>query len=91
MRSAVAEVLGKQAEAGLADAMRHEYETVAQAGLALQVDCPDLAMGRHIQFTGRSIEEFRYMARLHVEALNHALANIPPDLAHASGLLTASA
>jgi 5-methyltetrahydropteroyltriglutamate--homocysteine methyltransferase len=63
----------------IADAMRHEYETVAQAGLLLQVDCPDLAMGRHIQFAGASLEEFRKMARLHVEALNHALANIPAD------------
>jgi 5-methyltetrahydropteroyltriglutamate--homocysteine methyltransferase len=59
--------------------MRHEYEIVAQAGLVLQVDCPDLAMGRHIQFAGASLEEFRNMARLHVETLNHALANIPPD------------
>jgi 5-methyltetrahydropteroyltriglutamate--homocysteine methyltransferase len=63
----------------IADAMRHEYEIVAQAGLLLQVDCPDLAMGRHIQFAGLSLEEFRRMARLHVEALNHAVANIPAD------------
>jgi 5-methyltetrahydropteroyltriglutamate--homocysteine methyltransferase len=63
----------------IAEAMRHEYESVAQAGLLLQVDCPDLAMGRHIQFAGMSLEEFRSMARLHVEALNHALANIPPE------------
>ena len=63
----------------IADAMRHEYEAVVQAGLLLQVDCPDLAMGRHIQFAGLGIEEFRRMARLHVEALNHALARVPPD------------
>jgi 5-methyltetrahydropteroyltriglutamate--homocysteine methyltransferase len=63
----------------IAEAMRHEYEAVARAGLLLQVDCPDLAMGRHIQFAGMSLEEFRHIARLHVEALNHALANIPPD------------
>ncbi len=63
----------------IADAMRHEYETVAKAGFVLQVDCPDLAMGRHIQFAGLSLAEFRKMARLHIEALNHALANIPPD------------
>ena len=63
----------------IADAMRHEYEAVVQAGLLLQVDCPDLAMGRHIQFAGLGIEEFRRMARLHVEALNHALARLPPD------------
>jgi 5-methyltetrahydropteroyltriglutamate--homocysteine methyltransferase len=65
----------------IAEAMRHEYEAVAKAGVILQVDCPDLAMGRHIQFAALSGEEFRKMARLHVEALNHALANVPPDQA----------
>jgi 5-methyltetrahydropteroyltriglutamate--homocysteine methyltransferase len=59
--------------------MRHEYESVARAGLVLQIDCPDLAMGRHIQFADLSLDEFRRMARLHIEALNHALATIPPD------------
>jgi len=63
----------------IADAMRHEYETVAKAGIVLQIDCPDLAMGRHIQYGSLSLEEFRKKARLHVEVLNHALANIPPD------------
>jgi 5-methyltetrahydropteroyltriglutamate--homocysteine methyltransferase len=63
----------------IADAMRHEYETVAKAGIVLQVDCPDLAMGRHIQYAHLSLEEFRKRARLHVEALNHALANIPAE------------
>jgi len=63
----------------IADAMRPEYEAVVRAGLVLQVDCPDLAMGRHIQFAGLELEEFRRMARLHVEALNHALAGVPPD------------
>jgi 5-methyltetrahydropteroyltriglutamate--homocysteine methyltransferase len=63
----------------IADAMRQEYEAVVSAGLLLQVDCPDLAMGRHIQYAGLGLEEFRRAARLHVEALNHALANVPPD------------
>ena len=63
----------------IADAMRHEYETIARAGLILQIDCPDLAMGRHIQYAQLSIAEFRKAARLHVEALNHATANIPPE------------
>jgi len=63
----------------IAEAMKHEYETVARAGLVLQVDCPDLAMGRHIQFADLSLEEFRKMARLHVVALDHALAEVPPD------------
>jgi 5-methyltetrahydropteroyltriglutamate--homocysteine methyltransferase len=65
--------------AAIAEAMRHEYETVARAGLILQIDCPDLAMGRHIQYARLSVEEFRKAARLHVEALNHATANIPPE------------
>jgi 5-methyltetrahydropteroyltriglutamate--homocysteine methyltransferase len=65
----------------IADAMKHEYETVAKAGFVLQVDCPDLAMGRHIQFADLSLEEFRKMARLHVAALDHALAGVPPDRA----------
>jgi 5-methyltetrahydropteroyltriglutamate--homocysteine methyltransferase len=65
----------------IADAMRHEYEAVANAGFILQVDCPDLAMGRHIQFAGLSLREFQKMARLHIDALNHALANIAPDQA----------
>ena len=65
----------------IAEAMRHEYEAVARAGFVLQVDCPDLGMGRHIQFADLSLGAFRAMARLHVEALNHALANVPPDQA----------
>src|SRR5215470_7097820 len=60
----------------IAEAMKHEYETVAGAGLVLQVDCPDLAMGRHIQFADLSVEEFRKMARLHLEALDYALARV---------------
>jgi 5-methyltetrahydropteroyltriglutamate--homocysteine methyltransferase len=63
----------------IAEAMRHEYETVAKAGIVLQIDCPDLAMGRHIQYANLSLDEFRKRARLHVEALNHALANIAPE------------
>src|SRR2546430_6088108 len=61
--------------------MKHEYEAVARAGFVLQVDCPDLAMGRHIQFASLGLDEFRTMARLHVEALDHALSNVPPDQA----------
>jgi 5-methyltetrahydropteroyltriglutamate--homocysteine methyltransferase len=65
----------------IADAMRHEYEAIARAGLTLQVDCPDLGMGRHIQWADLDLAAFRKMAHLHVEALNHALANVPPDRA----------
>jgi len=63
----------------IADAMQHEYEAIADAGLVLQLDCPDLGMGRHVQFADLSLEDFRKKARLHVEALNHAVRNIPAD------------
>ena len=63
----------------IAEAMRPEYETVAAAGIVLQIDCPDLAMGRHIQYAALDLPEFRKRAAMHVEALNHALANIPPE------------
>src|ERR1700722_1675258 len=65
----------------IAEAMRGEYEAIAASGAMVQIDCPDLAMGRHIQYADLSIEEFRKRARLHIEALNHALAAIPPDQA----------
>ena len=63
----------------IADAMREEYETIANAGFVLQIDCPDLAMGRHIQFAHLPLADFRKMAQMHIEALNHALRNILPD------------
>ena len=63
----------------IAEAMRHEYETIAGAGIVLQIDCPDLGMGRHIQYADLSLAQFRNKAELHVEALNHALRNIAPD------------
>ena len=62
----------------IADAMRAEYESVANAGMILQIDCPDLAMGRHIQFADLDLAGFRKNASLHVEAFNHATANVPP-------------
>jgi 5-methyltetrahydropteroyltriglutamate--homocysteine methyltransferase len=65
--------------AALADAMRGEYETIVAAGLDLQLDCPDLALSRHMLFTDLSDAEFIKVADSHVEALNHALANIPED------------
>ena len=63
----------------IADAMRYEYEVVAKAGLVLQIDCPDLGMGRHIQYADLSLPAFRKRAQWHVEALNHAVANIPAE------------
>jgi 5-methyltetrahydropteroyltriglutamate--homocysteine methyltransferase len=63
----------------LAEAMRPEYETIVKSGLILQVDCPDLGMGRHIRFRDVDDDEFLRNAGLQVEALNHALANVPAD------------
>ncbi len=63
----------------LADAMRSEYETIVNSGLLLQVDCPDLAMGRHSRFRDMTDDEFLRAAAVQVEALNHALANVPAD------------
>ncbi len=63
----------------LADAMREEYEAIVNSGLLLQVDCPDLAMGRHSRFKQLSDEEFLHAASVQVDALNHALANVPAD------------
>ena len=65
--------------AALADAMREEYQTIVAAGLDLQLDCPDLALSRHMLFTHLSDDEFVKVAASHVEALNHALAGIPED------------
>jgi 5-methyltetrahydropteroyltriglutamate--homocysteine methyltransferase len=63
----------------IADAMKQEYETIAKAGIILQIDCPDLGMGRHIQHADLSLAEWRKKAQLHVEALDHAVANISPE------------
>jgi 5-methyltetrahydropteroyltriglutamate--homocysteine methyltransferase len=63
----------------IADAMRHEYEAVSKAGFVLQLDCPDLAMGRHIQFHNDDLKTFRKAAELNIEVMNHATANIPPE------------
>ena len=64
--------------AALADAMKEEYETIVGAGLDLQLDCPDLALSRHMLFADLSDDEFVKIAAMHVEALNHALRDIDP-------------
>jgi 5-methyltetrahydropteroyltriglutamate--homocysteine methyltransferase len=65
--------------AALADAMKAEYETIVAAGLDLQLDCPDLALSRHMLFTDLSDADFVKVANAHVEALNHALADLPAE------------
>ena len=63
----------------LADAMREEYETIVASGLDLQLDCPDLALSRHMLFNDLTDKEFIKVAASHVEALNYALQNVPED------------
>jgi 5-methyltetrahydropteroyltriglutamate--homocysteine methyltransferase len=64
--------------AALSDAMRDEYRTIVNSGLHLQLDCPDLALSRHMLFADLSDEEFLKIAASHVEALNAALEGIDP-------------
>jgi len=63
----------------LADAMRIEYRIIHEAGFVLQLDCPDLAMGGHSQYAGTTPKELRRNLELHARALNHAVADIPPE------------
>jgi 5-methyltetrahydropteroyltriglutamate--homocysteine methyltransferase len=64
--------------AALADAMRHEYRSIVEAGFVLQLDCPDLAMGRSTKWAHLTDREFRARISSHIEALNHAVAGLPP-------------
>jgi 5-methyltetrahydropteroyltriglutamate--homocysteine methyltransferase len=65
--------------ARLADIMKEEYDAIHRAGFVLQIDCPDLAMGRHLAFPELSNAEFLKLAAANIEALNHALRDIPAD------------
>ena len=65
--------------AALADVMKDEYETIVASGLDLQLDCPDLALSRHMLFNDLSDSEFIKIADSHVEAMNHALKNVPEE------------
>jgi 5-methyltetrahydropteroyltriglutamate--homocysteine methyltransferase len=63
----------------VAEVMKEEYQAIVQAGFLLQIDSPDLAMGKNVQFADKTLEEFRKIIALRVEVLNHALAGIPPQ------------
>ena len=63
----------------LADVMAREYRAIVDAGFILQVDCPDLALSRHMVFAHLSLAEFRKVISVHVDALNHAVKDIPPE------------
>ncbi len=64
----------------LAEAMRPEYEAIVDAGFVLQLDSPDLGLGRHMMFKDRPDDEYERLANQHVEALNHAVRNIPAEM-----------
>ena len=63
----------------LAEELRKEYEIIIANGLTLQLDCPDLAMERHVSYQDEPLSSFRDLVALHVRAINHALTNIPRD------------
>ena len=63
----------------LAEVLRDEYEAIHQAGFLLQIDCPDLAMARHMAHAGETLTDFRKAIAHNIEALNHATANIPAE------------
>ena len=63
----------------LAEELRKEYEVIVANGLTLQLDCPDLAMERHISYQDEPLSAFRDVVALHIRAINRALANIPRD------------
>jgi 5-methyltetrahydropteroyltriglutamate--homocysteine methyltransferase len=63
----------------LANAMQVEYEAITNAGLILQLDSPDLGLGRHMMFKDKTDHEYQALANLHVEMLNHATRNIAPE------------
>jgi 5-methyltetrahydropteroyltriglutamate--homocysteine methyltransferase len=63
----------------LAEAMKHEYQAIVQAGFVLQIDCPDLAMTRVTQFADLTVDEFKDVVALHIDVLNSALAGLPPE------------
>lgn len=63
----------------LAEAMRPEYEAIVAAGHLLQVDSPDLGLGRHTMYKDRTDADYLALIERHVEVLNHALRNVPAD------------
>lgn len=63
----------------LADALRHEYRAIADAGFVLQIDAPDAAMGRHVEFRDYDLAGFKKAIGQRVEVLNHALDGIPEE------------
>jgi len=63
----------------LADVMRREYQAIVEAGFILQLDCPDLAMLRHMVYLDLPLAEYRKIISVNVAALNHAVRDLPPE------------
>ena len=63
----------------LGGVMKRAYQAIVDAGFLLQLDCPDLALSRSTVFAHLTLEEFRRVIHMHVEALNHAVAGIPAE------------
>ena len=63
----------------LSQELRKEYEIIVANGLTLQLDCPDLAMERHVSYQDEPLSAFQDLVALHIRAINHALQNIPRD------------
>jgi 5-methyltetrahydropteroyltriglutamate--homocysteine methyltransferase len=63
----------------LADVMKAQYHAVVDSGFVLQLDCPDLALSRHTVFARLTLEAFRKVIEMHVEALNYAVRDLPPE------------
>ncbi len=63
----------------LGEAMRAEYEAIVGAGFLLQIDAPDLGMGRHTMYRDATVADYLKAAARHIEVLNHALRNLPAD------------
>ena len=71
----------------IGEAMQAEYQAIVDAGLYLQIDCPDLALARHMLFADISDDEFVRTIQMHIDVLNSALANIDPQKIRVSYLL----
>jgi 5-methyltetrahydropteroyltriglutamate--homocysteine methyltransferase len=63
----------------IAEVLKKEYDAIAEAGFILQLDCPDLASGWNNQFSDARLDEFREIVRLHIDVLNHATRDVPPE------------
>ena len=62
----------------LGEILRREYEIILSYGVFLQIDCPDLAMGRHTAYKELSDSEFLDIVEMNINTLNASLAGLDP-------------